>query len=73
MRRKILVGLTSGLFLLGGNSAANALSVAVTYTGDNVVDNFYLVDGGVTSSLGVGEHSGDWTPVRLAHPGESSG
>ncbi len=61
MRRKILVGLTSGLFLLGGNSAANALSVAVTYTGDNVVDNFYLVDGGVTSSLGVGEHSGDWT------------
>jgi len=60
MKRKILVGLASGLLMLGWNNAANAMSVAVTYTGDNVIDSLRLVDGGVESVLSLGANYNNW-------------
>jgi hypothetical protein len=54
MKRKYIAGLATGLMMVGATVLANATSVTVTYTGDNVVDSFYLVDMSTHTLAAVG-------------------
>jgi len=51
------------LFLLCGASLASSINVA--YTGDNIVNAWYIIDGSTTSSLSPGPNAGTWQQADI--------
>ena len=60
MKKKLLVVLATGLFLVGISGMTSATPVNIAYTGDNIINAWYIVDGSTTTTLSLGANTGDW-------------
>lgn len=58
--KKLLTILATGTFLVCLAGGASASMIDITYTGDNIVNAWYIVDGSNTVNLSPGLNAGNW-------------